>query len=128
MDWLPEALATLSGCTVTRLCVDDSATLSLRAGGMSAILRLDGAARLQRAGQSFVFDTDADPASAAALLGLLYDRIAAAALGTDGALELRFASGASLTVLPSEHGVSWSVQTSRGAGASCIAEGRIVWE
>lgn len=128
MDRLPEALANLRGCTVTRLCVDDAATFSLHATGLSVTLRLDGAGRLKRAGESYVFDTDADPASAAVLLGLLHDRIAAAALGTDGGLELRFASGASLTVLPNEHGVSWSAQTSRGARASCIAEGRVVWE
>ncbi|MCS6920946.1 MAG: DUF6188 family protein [Elioraea sp.] len=128
MEPLPKALAALAGCTVTRLCVDDSVTLALHALGRAVTLRVDGPGRLQRAGAAHGFDTDADPATAAALLGLLYDTVASGFVGADGTLEIRFASGAHLSVPASEHGVAWSLHTADGARASCIAEGRVVWE
>lgn len=121
---MPKAVAALDGCMVTRVAVDDSFTLSLRADGRAATLRIDGAGRIDRA----AFDPDVDPQSAAQLLGLLHQRVAHATVAADGALELSFQSGVRLAVMPSEHSVSWAVQASDGSQACCIAEGRVVWE
>jgi hypothetical protein len=121
---LPKAVAGLAGCMLTRIAVDDAFTFSLHAGGRQSTLRIDGAGTLDGA----AFDPDANPASAAPLLSLLHRRIDAAELGDDGALHLAFGGGARLTVLPNEHAVSWAVRGSDGAQASCIAEGKVVWE
>jgi len=109
---------------LTRIAVDDAVTLSLHAGGRQATLRIDGAGTLDGS----AFDPDTDPASVAPLLALVHRRIDAAELGEDGALRLVFSGGARLAVLPNEHAVSWAVRASDGAQASCIAEGKVVWE
>lgn len=124
----PPAIAMLAGCTLSRIAVDDSLTLGLRASGRSATLRIDGAGRLQAAGGARAFDTDGDPASAGPLLGLLNSRVDEATVRADGALELRFAGGERLVVEPSDHAIAWTAIASDGAQASCLAEGKVVWE
>jgi hypothetical protein len=130
---LPEALAALRGCAVTRFIVDDSLTLVMQAAGRDASLRIDGEGLLERAGvPALRISPDADPAGLAPVLALLNARVTDVALGVDGRLELRFEGGTRLAALPADHHVSWSVQSSAtGTGdssASCIAEGRVVWQ
>jgi hypothetical protein len=127
---VPNAVSALAGCMVTRVTVDDSFTLSLHSGGRSVTLRIDGAGCLDRpaAAGTSSFDPDADPSSAAPLLGLLHERVSRAALAEDGALELGFEKGARLAVFPNEHSISWAVRVSDGSQACCLAEGRVVWE
>lgn len=127
-DSLPAALAALGGCRVTRFVIDDSLTLALQAAGRDATLRIDGPGRLERGGEAISFAPDQDPAGLAPVLALLNARVAAVALAPDGRLDLEFDGGARLVALPEDHHVSWSVQVSGGASASCIAEGRVVWE
>lgn len=124
----PPAIATLAGCTLARVAVDDSLTLSLRAAGRSVTLRIDAAGRVRAGGRVLPFDTDADPASAAPLLGLLNARVSGASVRPDGGLLLTFGTGEVLDVEPSEHAIAWSAIAADGAQASCIAEGRVVWE
>jgi len=121
---VPKAVAGLAGCMLTRVAVDDSFTLSLHADGRSATLRIDGAGHLDRT----AFDPDSDPPSAAPLLCLLHRRVDSAQVSEDGGLHLVFSGGERLAVAPSEHNVSWAVRASDGSQASCIAEGRVVWE
>lgn len=124
----PPAIAMLAGCTLARVAVDDSLTLGFRAAGRAVTLRIDVAGRLQAAGRMQAFDTDGDPASAAPLLGLLNGRVAAAAVRADGGLEIGFAGGEVVVVEPSDHAIAWSATSTGGAQASCLAEGRVVWE
>ncbi len=125
---LPDALAALSGCRVTRFVIDDSLTLALQAAGREVTLRIDGEGRLERGGEPHRFAPDADPAGLAPVLSLLNARVAAVAVSADGRLELKFDGGARLAALPDDHQISWSVRVSGGASASCIAEGKVVWE
>lgn len=132
-DPLPDALAALTGCAVTRFIVDDSLTVVLQAAGREAALRIDGEGVFERRdGPALRISPDADPAGLAPVLALLNARIAGVALDADGRLELRFEGGARLAALPADHHVSWSVRVSGkdagGASASCIAEGKVVWE
>lgn len=125
---LPEALGALRGCMVTRFIIDDALTLVAHAAGREAVLRIDGEGTVERAGAAQRFAPDADPAGLGPTLSLLHARIEAVELGADGRLALAFAGGARLVAFPDEHNVSWSVRVSGGARASCIAEGRVVWE
>ena len=132
-DPLPDALAALPGCAVTRFIVDDSVTLVMQAAGREASLRIDGEGVLERVGSPALrFSPDADPTGLAPVLGLLNVRVAGVSLGDDGRLELSFEGGAKLAALPEDHNMSWSVQVStKDAGATsatCIAEGRVVWQ
>jgi hypothetical protein len=124
---LPPAIAAIPGCIVTRLIVDDSFSLVLCGIDREVILRIDGAGRLQTAGESRTFDPDTDPASVVALVGLLNRRVGDVSLNDDGQLELRMGN-TTMAVLPDEHQVSWSIHGPNGTRASCIAEGRVVWE
>ncbi len=129
---LPPALAALRGCRVTRFVIDDSLTLAFAAAGRTASLRIDGAGRLERGAEAQAFSPDAGAAGLAPVLALMNARVASAALAADGSVELAFDGGARLVALPDEHQVSWSAQAAvQGEGeasASCIAEGRVVWE
>jgi len=125
---LPEALAALRGCTVTRFIVDDALTLTLQSAGREATLRIDGEGRMVHGDAAHRFSPDADAAGLAPVLSLRNARVAEVRLDTDGRLELGFVGGARLSALPDEHTVSWSVQISGGASASCIAEGKVVWQ
>jgi len=123
----PPAIAMLAGCTLARVAVDDSLSLSLRAAGRAVTLRVDAAACLRSGGREHAIDTDGDPASAAPLLGLLNRRVESASIRPDGGLELAFSGGAALGVDPSDHAISWSATAADGAQASCLAEGKVVW-
>lgn len=125
---LPDVIAALRGCRVTRFVVDDSLTLTLQGPGRQLAVRIDGEGRLQRNGQSHRFSPDEDPAGLAPLLSLMNARLDSASVAADGVLELRFEHGAALTALPHDHQVSWSVRIPGGGSASCIAEGKVVWE
>ena len=124
---LPAALAALPGSAVTRLIIDDSLTLVLQAPGNELVLRIDGSGRWQWHGETASFSADADPASLAPLLGLLQARVVGVALADDGRLELRFDQGALLSALPDDHQIAWTVR-SAGASATCLAEGKVVWQ
>lgn len=127
-DPLPAALAALRGCAVTRFMVDDALTLVLQAAGRAVELRIDGAGTLAGAGGELRFSPDADPAGLAPVLALMNGGVADVALHADGRLELRFRDGRVLAALPEDHHVAWAVRSSCGASASCIAEGRVVWQ
>lgn len=124
---MPPAVAALKGCFVTRLTIDDALTLALCAEGRELTLRIDAAGELRRDGRVHAFDPDRDPGTLAPFIGLLNEAIVEAMLGDDGQLEL-VTSQAHVIVQPNEHQVSWSVASAAGARASCIAEGRVVWE
>lgn len=117
----------MPGCIVTRLTVDDSFTLTLCGIDREIVLRIDGEGRYERAGSAVLFDPDRDPVGASALLGLLNRRVDDVALRNDGGLTLVI-DGALLSVDPADHTVSWSVRGPDGTRASCLAEGRVVWE
>jgi hypothetical protein len=125
---LPEAVATLCGCRVARLVIDDSLTLVLQGKGREATLRIDGAGHFTRGGASHRFSADEDPAGLAPLLSLLGARVQAILLADDGGLEVRFENDAGLRALPDEHQVSWTVRASDGRSAACLAEGKVVWQ
>jgi hypothetical protein len=125
---LPEALAALAGCMVTRFVVDDALTIGLNAAGREASLRIDGEGELERGGAVHRFSPDADPTGIGPVLGLLHRRVAAVALEAGGRLALRFDGGATLAALPDEHAVSWRVEHAGGASAACLAEGKVVWQ
>lgn len=128
VDPLPAALAALRGCAVTRFVVDDSLTLILQAGGRLVDLRIDGAGTLAGAGGELRFSPDTDPAGLAPVLALMNAGVADVTLHADGRLALRFRDDRVLVALPEDHHVAWSVRSSCGASASCIAEGRVVWQ
>ena len=117
----------MAGCIVTRLGIDDSFTLALCGIDREIILRIDGNGEIEQDGTVTDFDPDLDPTSVLPLIGLLNRCIDDVELGNDGRLTL-YSRKIRLTVLPSEHNVSWSVRGPDGSGASSIAEGRVVWE
>lgn len=125
---LPEALAALRGCMVTRFVVDDALTVVVHAAGREASLRIDGEGVLERDGAAHRFSPDADPAGLGPVLGLLHRRVADVALEPGGRLELRFDRATTLAALPDEHAVSWRVEVAGGAAAACLAEGKVVWQ
>ena len=120
-------LKAMAGCIVTRLGIDDSFTLALCGIDREIILRIDGNGEIEQDGTITDFDPDLDPTSVLPLIGLLNRCIDDVELGNDGRLTL-YSRKIRLTVLPSEHNVSWSVRGPDGSGASSIAEGRVVWE
>ncbi|HYF19204.1 MAG TPA: DUF6188 family protein, partial [Ramlibacter sp.] len=61
------------------------------------------------------------------LLGTLNQRVDSARIEADGGLVLDI-MGRELRVFPSDHAVSWSMRGPDGTRASCLAEGRVVWE
>lgn len=124
---VPAAVAALQGCHVTRLTIDDALTLALCGNGRELVLRIDGAGELQRHGTVHAFDPDRDPCTLAPFIGLLNERVDEVVLAQDGRLELALGR-ARVTVAPDDHQISWSVATADGQRASCIAEGRVVWE
>jgi hypothetical protein len=113
----------MPGCILTRVAVDDSFTLTLCGIDREIVLRIDGEGRIGDAS----FDPDRDPLSVVPLLSALNLRVDAARVEADGTLALDLADR-SLRVLPSEHLVSWSMRGPDGTRASCLAEGRVVWE
>lgn len=117
----------MAGCIVTRLGIDDSFTLTLCAIDREIILRIDGNGEIEQDGTRTDFDPDQNPSSVLPLIGLLNQCIDDVELGNDGRLTLK-SRKIRLTVLPSEHNVSWSVRWPDGSRASSIAEGRVVWE
>ena len=123
----PPIVTAMVGCMVTRLSIDDSFTLTLCGIDREVILRIDGIGELERDGVAAEFDPDRDPTSVMPLIGLLNRRIDQVELGNDGRLSL-YSQRVRLTVLPSEYAVTWSVHGPDGTRASCIAEGRVVWE
>lgn len=123
---LPAAVAALAGTMVTRFVIDDSLTVVCAAAGREVRLRIDGVGRLERAGRVVDFAPDADPAGLAPVLALLHERVHAVSIAADGALALECA-GARLVALGDEHAVSWAVSASDGSSATCIAEGKVVW-
>jgi hypothetical protein len=123
----PPIINAIPGCIVTRVIVDDSFTLTLCGIDREIVLRIDGEGELQRDGGHTAFDPDRDPASVVSLIGLLNRRIDGVELADDGRLHL-MTPGMRLSVLPSEHAVSWSIHGPDGTRASCIAEGKVVWE
>ena len=120
-------LKAMAGCIVTRLGIDDSFTLALCGIDREIILRIDGNGEIEQDGTVTDFDPDLDPTSVLPLIALLNRCIDDVELGNDGRLTL-YSRKIRLTVLPSEHNVSWSVRGPDGSGASSIAEGRVVWE
>lgn len=125
---MPDAVAALRGCMVTRFVLDDALTIALRAAGREASLRIDGAGLLERTGSTHRFSPDADPGSVAPVLALLHARVREVTLAADGSLALDFDGGDRLVALADEHAVSWTVQLTGGASAACLAEGRVVWQ
>lgn len=123
----PPIITAILGCIATRLSIDDSFTLTLCGIDREIVLRIDGNGELERDGTCTAFDPDRDPTSVVPLIGLLNRRIDAAELGDDGRLTL-FSADVRLTIMPNEHAMSWSVHGPDGTRASCIAEGRVVWE
>lgn len=123
----PPIITAIVGCIATRLSIDDSFTLTLCGIDREIVLRIDGSGEFEKEGQCIGFDPDRDPTSVVPLIGLLNRRIEAAELCDDGRLSL-YSPGIRLTIMPGEHAISWSVHGPDGTRASCIAEGRVVWE
>ncbi len=123
MSTVPPVVQAMPGCILTRVAVDDSFTLTLCGIDREIVLRIDGEGRIGDAS----FDPDRDPLSVVPLLSALNLRVDAARVEADGTLALDLADR-SLRVLPSEHLVSWSMRGPDGTRASCLAEGRVVWE
>ncbi len=123
MSTVPPVVQAMPGCILTRVAVDDSFTLTLCGIDREIVLRIDGEGRIGGAS----FDPDRDPLSVVPLLSALNLRVDAARVEADGTLALDLADR-SLRVLPSEHLVSWSMRGPDGTRASCLAEGRVVWE
>lgn len=113
----------IPGCVVTRVAVDDSFTLTLCGIDREILLRIDGAGDL--AGTAF--DPDRDPLTVAPLLRTLNRRVDGARIAADGGLALDI-GGDLLRVFPSDHVVSWSMRGPDGTSASCLAEGKVVWQ
>lgn len=125
---LPDALAGLRNGIVTRFVIDDALTIAVHAPGREMSLRIDAVGQLEHGDVAHRFSPDADPASVAPVLALLHQRVVEVVLDSDGRLELRFDGGASLSVFPDDHNLSWMVQSASGASAACLAEGRVVWQ
>jgi hypothetical protein len=58
----------------------------------------------------------------------LHDRVTEVDLAGNGDLRLTFSSGLAVLVLAADHAVSWTALSSDRSQASCIAEGRVVWQ
>lgn len=127
MKAVPLAVAIIPTCTVTRLTVDDSVTLAARSAEREVFIRMDRGGQMERQSRVERFDPDADPMSVCCLLSLLNARITDARIEEDGELRLQFGE-TTLRLPPDEHQVSWTVTTSDGARAVCIAEGRVIWQ
>lgn len=127
MDGTPEAVKAMRGGMLTRLIIDDSVTLLMRNRDREITLRVDVAGRLEADGATTPFDPDTDPASLGCLVPLLFQRIADAGIEKDGTLSLTI-GGTALIVPFDDHQISWSLTTSDGAQASCLAEGFVVWQ
>jgi len=124
---MPTAVADMKGCIVTRLVIDDALGLALCGANRELTLRIDAAGELRRDGRVHAFDPDRDASTLAPFISLLNERIDEVTLADDGRLDLAIGP-ARVTVAPDEHQVSWSVTSASGARASCIAEGKVVWE
>ncbi|MGD9943892.1 MAG: DUF6188 family protein [Burkholderiaceae bacterium] len=127
MSTVPPIIQAVHGCVVTRLTVDDSFTLSLCGIDREVVLRIDGSGVLRSADGEQQIDPDRDPTSAAAMLKLMNRHVDSVRLDDDGGLTLE-CGDVSLQLLPSDHTLSWSMQGPDGTRASCLAEGRVVWE
>lgn len=123
MAAVPPVVQAMPGCIVTRVAVDDSFTLNLCGIDREIVLRIDGEGEIGGA----AFDPDRDPMTVMPLLSTLNLRVDAARVQPDGELALEL-GGRALRVFPSEHLVSWSMRGPDGTRASCLAEGRVVWE
>jgi hypothetical protein len=125
----PSIVATIAGCVVERLTLDDSVTFHFRAADRSLQLRFDTAASLQvEAGDARprTISPDTDAGSVAPLLEWLHRRIDAVDLAADGALQLRSVRGV-LTIWPDEHQMAWTLRSSSGQKVSCVADGKVIW-
>ena len=118
----------LDGMTVTRIAIDDSMTLSCRAGdGRDAEIRIDGAFSLTDSnGNTETGCIEDSPRSAAPVLAQVYCQIAAARITDTGALEIGFADGTHLTADAEDHFVSWELKVSNGFHAVCLADRDVV--
>jgi len=124
---VPPAVEALLGCIITRLVIDDSVTFGLCNGEREVRLRMDGRGSLKQPDQTLLLDPDGDPVSIACLIGLIHERVDRVEITPEGGLDLQV--GKSLICLdPDEHQVSWSITASDGSQASCIAEGKVVWQ
>jgi hypothetical protein len=119
----PPIVQAIPGCLVTRVAVDDSFTVTLCGIDREVVLRIDGAG--EAAGTPF--DPDRDPLTVAPLLHMLNRRVDAARIEPDGGLVIDI-QGRTLRVFPSDHVVSWSMRGPDGMRASCLAEGKVVWQ
>jgi hypothetical protein len=123
----PPIVQAMPGCIVTRVAVDDSFTLTLCGIDREILLRIDGSGEIGSGQARSAFDPDRDPLSVTALLRLLNRHVDSARIESDGSLLLD-CGGDELHVQPSDHSVSWSLKGPDGTRASCLAEGRVVWE
>lgn len=123
----PPAVSALIGGTLCKVIVDDALTLCLRSTRCEASVRIDNAGMLRdEAGLEHPFNADEAPRSLGCVLQLLQHRVLRASVQDSGELVLDFGF-AVLTAIPHDHQVSWSVSTSEGYAASCLAEGAVVW-
>jgi hypothetical protein len=127
MTDMPPALAALKGCVITRLTIDDALGLALCGEGRELSLRIDAPGELHHAGGVHAFDPDRDPRTLGDLICLLNQRVDDVRLHENGGIEI-VTRESRVTVPPEEHQMAWTVTSSDGARASCIAEGRVVWE
>lgn len=125
---MPVALAALTGCVVIRLALDDALTLTLQGAGREAVVRIDGDAELRAGEQAARFCVDADPRAAAPALAMLHRRVRRTVLAADGTLTLECDGDLRLAALPHDHQIGWTVRLADGASATCLAEGRVVWQ
>ncbi len=123
MSTVVPVVKAMPGCIVSRVAVDDSFTLTLCGIDREIVLRIDGEGEIG----GTTFDPDRDTMSVLPLLSTLNRRVDAARVEADGGLILDIEQR-QLRVLPNDHGVSWSMHATDGARASCLAEGRVVWE
>ena len=125
MNGSPEAVMAMQGAVLTRLIIDDSLTLTLRGGGRELTLRIDVAGQIEGPSGSLAFDPDTNPSSLGQFAPLLFHAVQACGLEESG--ELRFQiNGSVVRIPPDPHQVSWSLSTSDGPKASCLAEGYVV--
>ena len=123
MSTVVPVVKAMPGCIVSRVAVDDSFTLTLCGLDREIVLRIDGEGEIG----GTTFDPDRDTMSVLPLLSTLNRRVDAARVEADGGLILDIEQR-QLRVLPNDHGVSWSMHGTDGTRASCLAEGRVVWE
>ncbi len=127
MKFVPPAVEALSGCIITRLVIDDSVALNLRGGEREVQLRIDGRASLKHLDKALLFDPDGDPTSVGCLISLIQQKVNKVEITPEGGLDLHVGA-ALISIDPDEHQVSWSIIASDGSQASCIAEGKVVWQ